>query len=161
MTGELKLACSRRHCSATPLKEGPASLDCLLRFSLTMHTGGHIFGKQPLGGALARIPLVLRECSPDLSQCQEGEKLQVTLDVPIVGVDPELVELVGTGSGRVEPYVAGLALPEFRTGGVGDEGKHQAIRLLSLPFADQLDAGSDVAPLVTAPKLKLASFGPE
>ena len=49
----------------------------------------------------------------------EGEKLEKPLDVPVVGVEPELVELIGTRPGRVEPDVPQFALAELGAGGRG------------------------------------------
>ena len=89
-------------------------------------------GEKPLRHALSRVLGVRRHGFGDLIQRQKGEQLEVPLDIAIVGVDPELIELVGTGLGRVEPDVAGLALPELGSRRVGNERKDQCRRSASL-----------------------------
>jgi hypothetical protein len=104
---------------------------------------------------------MLRHRRRDLIEAEEGEELEVALHVAVVGVDPELVELVRAGALRVEPHVAALALAELGPRGRGDQGEDHPVRLCALPPADQLDPGGDVPPLVAAAHLHLALLGPE
>ena len=67
----------------------------------------------------------------DLVEREEGEQLEVALDVAVVGVEPELVEVVRAGLLGVEPDVAGLALAELGARRRGEEREHQAVRLLA------------------------------
>ena len=145
---------------SSPLNSACARLHRLLGRLHPVHRGGHLARQQPLRRALPGIGRVLRHRGGDLIEPQEGEELEIPLHVPVVGVDPELVELVRTGARGIEPDVAGLALPELGAGGRGDEREDQPVRLAALPPADQLDPRGDVAPLVAAAHLELAALGP-
>ena len=70
---------------------------------------------------------------------QQREDADVTLGVLVADVEPELVELVGRGVARVEPYVAALGLAELRAVGLGDERAGDGERL---GFAAQSCGGS-------------------
>ena len=89
---------------------------------------------------------------------QQREDADVTLGVLVADVEPELVELVGRGVARVEPYVAALGLAELRAVGLGDEraGDGERLGFAAQLAADQLRTGGDVAPLVGAAQLHLA-----
>jgi hypothetical protein len=94
-------------------------------------------------------------------QPEEGEQLEEPFDVPVVGVQPELIEAVGAGALRIEPDVLALGLAELAAGGRREQGHHEAVHLPALPFADQVGARRDVAPLVAAAHLQLAAVGLE
>jgi hypothetical protein len=68
----------------------------------------------------------------DLLERQEGEELQVALDVPVVGVEPELIEMVGAGPLGIEPDVPRLTLAELGPARGGDQGEDEAVDLTAL-----------------------------
>src|SRR5438552_16881963 len=92
----------------------------------------------------------------------EREQLEVALDVGVVGVHPELVQLVRRRERGLEPERARLALAELGAGRRGDEWGDQAVRF-SPPFhpPDEIDAGGDVPPLIAAAHLDGAALAPE
>ena len=124
-----------------------------------MYRGGHLAGQHPLRLAPAGLRRVLGHRGGDPVEREEGEQLEVALDVAVVGIEPELVEVVGAGALGVEPDVAGLALAELGARGGRDERKDQAVHLPALALAHQLSARGDVAPLVAAAHLQLAALG--
>ena len=58
---------------------------------------------------------------------QEREVFQVADHVAVVGVDPELVEVIDAGAFRIEPDGAGFGLAELGAVGVGDERQREAV----------------------------------
>src|ERR1035437_9093864 len=94
----------------------------------------------------------------------ECEVFQVTDDIPVVGVDPELVEAIDARAFRVEPDGPGLGLAEFRAVGVGDKRQREAqrrrsksfVKRLATLFPTEINACCNIAPLITAPNLKHA-----
>src|SRR5262249_31354519 len=79
----------------------------------SVNPAGQLFGQQTVGGALPRVTRLLFHHPANLLERQKREKLEAPFQVAIVGVEPELVELVRTGLGRIEPDVPVLALPEL------------------------------------------------
>src|SRR5918995_875011 len=136
-----------------------AGADRLLRRGVPMNPRGDVPRQQTLGAALSRITGVLGEGIRYGLQREEGEKLQVAFHVSVIGVDPKLIELIRSGPGRIEPDVSSLALAELGSRGVGDQGENQTVCLVALPLSDQFDSGGDVAPLIAAADLKLATLG--
>jgi hypothetical protein len=94
----------------------------------------------------------------DFFACEEGEIFQVADDVAVVGVDPELVELVNACALRVEPDGARGRLAEFGAIRVRDEREREAEDVFAEFLAREVNAGGDVAPLVAAADLDL-KFG--
>ena len=88
---------------------------------------------------------------------QQRELQQVALDLAVVGLHPELAELVRAGLGGVEPDAA--RRPSCRTSSpsaFGQQRPGEAVaRLRPSGAADEVDAGGDVAPLVRAAHLEL------
>src|SRR5437764_475741 len=74
---------------------------------------------------------------------QEREALQVSHDVAVIRVQPELVEPEWPGPLRVEPDGAGFGLPELHAGCSLHQRPDQAMRLPPAHLSDQVDAGRD------------------
>ena len=138
-----------------------ARLDRLLGRWLAVYGAGYLPGQRPLGRAVAGVARLLRHHGRDAVEGQKGEELEVALDVAVVGIDPELVEVVRAGAFRIEPDVSCFALSELGSGGGGDQGKDQAVHLPPFAPFHQVAAGRDVAPLVAAADLKLAALRTE
>src|SRR5438093_177434 len=92
----------------------------------------------------------------DLRQWQEREVTQEAHDVGVGRVQPELVHLVRGRLPRIEPHRARLRLAELRAVALGHERQREAVCGPAVDAANQLDAGGDVAPLVTAAELDRA-----
>src|SRR5690348_3606608 len=69
---------------------------------LTMYQLRHLEGEQSLADTARRVVGLLPANRRDLVQRQEGEDLQVALDIGVFSVDPVLVQLVGRGHRRIE-----------------------------------------------------------
>src|SRR5690606_21029346 len=104
---------------------------------------------------------MFRHGGGNLLERQEGVDPEQALHVPVVGVEPELEELVGAGPRRVEPDVARFTLAELAAGGSGEGRRDQAVDLALLPPPDELDSGRDVAPRIAPADLQLAILVPE
>ncbi len=87
---------------------------------------------------------------------EESEYLKVFLRIAVRDIEPELVELIGTGPLRVEPYIAALGLAELSAIGFCDERAGEGIRLAAELATDEFGTGSDVAPLVASAELQTA-----
>src|SRR5690348_3006916 len=88
---------------------------------------------------------------------QEGEEFQITDHVPVVGANPELIKLVNTGPGGVEPNRARFSFAELGAISIGNEWQGQAVGGLSEFLARQIDTSGNIAPLIAATDLELAS----
>ena len=88
------------------------------------------------------------------------EHLEVAADVPVVGVEPELVEGVGTGHLGIEPDGPTLGLAEFGAVRLGDQRRRHRMHRASLDLANQFGAAGQIAPLVTAACLQGAAVPP-
>src|SRR5690349_3735312 len=76
--------------------------------------------------------------------------------IAIIRADPELVKLIDTRAPGIEPDRSGLGFAEFSAVGLGDERQGQAINGAAQFFSSEVDAGSDVAPLISAADLQFA-----
>ncbi len=101
--------------------------------------------------ALARLEL------RDPRGIEEREEAQVPHRVAVVGVQPELIELVRRRQRRIEPDGARLRLAELRARRRRDERHHQTVRLAAAHAPDQIHPGGDVAPLIAAAHLQRAA----
>lgn len=110
-----------------------------------------------MGGAAAGIGEVVLFERGDFVSGEEREEFEVADDVAVVGLDPELVELVDAGAARVEPDGAALGFSEFGAVGFGDERECQAPCAAVEFFANEVHACGDVAPLVAAADLEFAA----
>ena len=124
-----------------------------------MHHAGDFARQGLLKRAERRVFALLLSEFCDFLPGEEGEDLDVLLRVGIADIQPELVEFIGRGAGRVEPYVARFGLAEFAAVGLGDERTGQRESLAAGLAPDEFRAGGDVAPLVGSAHLQPAVPG--
>ena len=87
---------------------------------------------------------------------EEGEVLQVFHHIPVILVEPELVEFVGRGLLRIQPYGAAGGFAEFRAVCLQHEGNGKAVGIMDVfGLPEQFYAVGDVAPLVSTADLEL------
>src|SRR5215211_7232699 len=96
----------------------------------------------------------------DLGRVALTEHLQVLDHLFVLGVEEVLMEGVRRGHGRIEPYRAGLGLPELGSISFGEQRSGHGMHPGAVSATDQLDARSDVAPLVTPAELEAAPACP-
>ena len=121
-----------------------------------MNEAGNFFRQMFLGGAVFRMCLHLFIKGVDFFFRKESEIFQVLDDIPVVLVEPELVEFVGRGLFRVEPHGTAGSLAEFRTVCFEHEGDGQTEGFVAfISFSDEFNAVCDIAPLVGAADLQL------
>src|SRR4030095_11831829 len=77
-------------------------------------------------------------------------------NISVVRANPELVEAIDAGLLGIDPNRTLFCLPELASIGIGDEWMGKAKDIGAQFFAAQVDAGSNVAPLVAAADLQLA-----
>lgn len=88
--------------------------------------------------------------------CKESEIFQVLDDIPVILVEPELIEFIGRGLFRVEPHGAAGSLAEFCAVCFEHEGDGQSEGFMGfICFSDEFDAVCDIAPLVGTADLQL------
>ncbi len=126
-----------------------------------VHQRRQLLGERALRGpglrALLGLPLQLLQ----LLAGPEGQDAQVARDVPVVRVQPELVERVRRRHLRVEPDGAALALAELGAVRLGHQRRRQRVHGgVRLQPVDQVQAGREVAPLVAAALLERATVPP-
>src|SRR6185436_16766608 len=92
----------------------------------------------------------------DGTTIEKGEVLQICHDIPIVGVQPELIKAERRGTRRIEPDGTRFRLPELRARCRRHQRHDEPVRFLRAPLADQIDARGDVAPLIAAAQLECA-----
>ncbi|MNJ39095.1 hypothetical protein D3C77_339600 [compost metagenome] len=85
---------------------------------LAVHESGHFFGQRNLSLALMRLGLYLLGQRVDRLFIQEREVFQVLDDIAVIGIRPELVELVWRRFLRIEPNRAASRLTKLRTVGL-------------------------------------------
>ena len=131
-----------------------------------MASAVRIFAVNQIVAAFAKALCASREpgfsaccfSSASISSCdKKREVFQIANDVAVVGVDPELVKFIDACSFRVEPDGAGFGFAEFCAVGVRDERQRQAESRFAQFFADKINAGGDIAPLIAAADLQFAS----
>ncbi len=122
-----------------------------------MHQGGQFLGQRALGEAGGRALGGLALQLLDLRLRAEAEDPQEVGNVPVVRVQPELVEGVRGGQLGVEPDRAGLRLAELGAVRLDDQRRGQRVHGLAVGLADQVRAGREVAPLVAAAGLQRAA----
>ncbi len=93
---------------------------------------------------------------PDLVEGDEGEDPEEAADVPVVAVDPILVEIIRAELGGVQPDRALGRLAHLGAGGGGQEREGQGLGHPALDAADEIDPGQDVAPLIVPAHLQRA-----
>ena len=121
----------------------------------SVHPLGHVPGELSLDGPRARVLFVLDQELLDLLARLEREQLQVPLHVPVVGVHPELIELVRRRERGIEiDRRPRFRLAELGAGRRGDERVHETVRFAALETPDQVDSRRDVPPLVAAAHLQ-------
>jgi hypothetical protein len=117
---------------------------------------GHGFREGLMSHASAWIGGVLLLKRRDFIAGQECEKLQVTNDVAVIGVDPKLVEAIDAGLFGIDPDSTRHALAEFGAIGIGDKRECETEDLSTKFFAAEITAGGNVAPLIAAADLQFA-----
>ena len=117
-------------------------------------------GQRPLCLPRGRVLFSPLDERRDLVARLQREELQVAGDVAVIGVHPELVELVRRRQGRVEPDRPALRLAELRPRCRRDERRHETVCLAGLDATDQVDPRRDISPLVAAAHLDGACFLP-
>src|SRR5439155_18309853 len=75
---------------------------------------GHLDRQLRLRLAAARVLVMRLEQGLDLILRQQREQLEVALRVAVVGIHPELVQLVRRGEAGIEPDRPGFRLSELR-----------------------------------------------
>ena len=126
-----------------------------------MNHHGDFFGQTALQHAAAGILTVLFDEGIDSLFVQRGEYLDVALGIVVADVEPELIELVGSGALRVEPDVSALGLAEFLAVGLGDKRTGECeggLGVVAQCAANQFRTGGHVAPLVVAAQLQAHAF---
>ena len=117
---------------------------------------GNVVGQGTVRDPALRMSLLLDFQALDLCPVEERERSQVLADIPVVGVEPVLVEGEGAGSVRIEPDARARGrLAVLRATLIGQKRVAQGVReILSVAgaelLADQLQTGGHVAPLVGA-----------
>src|SRR5207237_6663392 len=91
----------------------------------------------------------------------QRKDLQIAFHVPVVRVDPELVEPVRRRECRVEPDRSGFALAELGSRSSRDERSDEPVRVAAVDAPDQVDARGNVAPLIAPAHLDAAMLGAE
>ncbi|MFM1944721.1 MAG: hypothetical protein RI897_3703 [Verrucomicrobiota bacterium] len=137
-------------------EEDLAGADGVLGGGFAVDHGGDFGGEGFMGFAGAGVGLVGGFELGDLILVEEGEELEVADDVTVVGIDPELVELVDGSFAGVEPDGAADGFAELAAIGIGDEGEDEAVGLSAEAFTAEVDAGGDIAPLVGSADLEFA-----
>src|SRR4249919_1573894 len=94
-----------------------------------MHARSYVASQGPLPLTLFRMFARRNVEGFDFIARHQREEPQVATDVAIVRVNPELIEFVGRGQLRVEPYRSRFRLAEFGTGRGGYEREGDAVRL--------------------------------
>ena len=80
-----------------------------------VNQAGHFFGEDALRFGLAAACLVFGFDGIDFFDGQEGKVFQEFIHIGIGDFQPELVELIGRGFFRVQPYRAAFGFAEFGT----------------------------------------------
>src|SRR5699024_112563 len=137
-------------------------VDDLAALFLTMHECGEFLGDGTLGSSSLRPLLGLPGQLLDLFTRTEAERPEVTDQITIVGIEPELVEGVRRGQFGVQPEVVpGFALTELGAIGLGEQmsgqGVRRAVRFVGVDTPNQVEPCSDVSPLVRAAGLQCAT----
>ena len=97
-----------------------AGLFRIFEGGLAMHHLRHFHGERLLGSAGFRMILRFRFKSFDRLFIKEGEELQVIDHVTVVGIEPELIELVRRGPLGIKPHGTAGSLAELGTVGFLD-----------------------------------------
>ena len=79
---------------------------------------------------------------------QRSKDFDIAFRIRVAYIQPELVEFIRRSISRIEPYIARFRLTEFTTIGFRNQRASQCISLSPIGAADQLGAGSNIAPLV-------------
>src|SRR3954462_12741613 len=90
----------------------------------------------------------------DLFARHHSKESQITTDITIVDVDPELVELIRRRALGIEPHASRFCLSEFRSRCVRNEREGERMRFTTVRPPNQLESCSNVSPLITAAALQ-------
>ena len=90
----------------------------------------------------------------NLLTAEQREVTQIFASIPVIDVQPELIELVRRRERRVQPYRASFRLAELRPRRRGDERQRRGLRVHALDLANQFHARRDVPPLIAAAHLQ-------
>src|SRR6218665_3551218 len=87
---------------------------------------------------------------------EEREHFEALDDVPVVGIEPELIHPVRAAQGGIQPDRITLAVLKLGTVRVRDERGSERVNGRSLDAVDKIGATCEIAPLVTAAGLQHA-----
>ena len=81
---------------------------------------------------------------------QRSEDLDVTFCIIIAHVQPELIELIRSGTLRIEPDITTLGLTELLTVALGNQrtGEREGFHLITQCTTDKLSTGGHITPLI-------------
>src|SRR4051794_16990800 len=106
-----------------------------------MHERGDLAGELALWVTLLRFRNAGRLELRDPWRVEEREELQVPTRVAIIGVEPELVELVRRREIRIQPDRPCLGLAELRPGCGRDQRHDDAVRFAAAYASNQVHPG--------------------
>ena len=116
--------------TTSPAKSFSAAALGLAHRRVAVHQPRHLARQRALRMPLLGLARARRlELRRSRARVEEREELQVPHRVAIVGVQPELIELVRRRQRRIEPDRARFGLAELRSRRRRDERQHQAVRL--------------------------------
>ncbi|RPK41748.1 hypothetical protein EES40_20220 [Streptomyces sp. ADI93-02] len=126
-----------------------------------VHQRRQLLRQRPLGRTRLRTLLGELLQLVELLTALEAEDAHVRRDVPVVHIQPELVERVRRRHLRVEPDGAALGLAELGAVGLHHQRRRQRVDVgARLQAVDQVDPRREVAPLVAAALLEGAAVAP-
>ena len=128
----------------------------LARLILAVRQSRRLERQAPLGRP--RVAAADRGDCADLVHRQQREEREKARHVAVVGIDPELVVVVGAGARGIEPDGPGGGLAHLRARGGRDQREGDAEGRRAAHAADQVDPGDDVPPLVAPAHLEAAAL---
>ena len=86
-----------------------------------MNHNGNLLCQTLLERTGTRILLVLLNKSINLLLGKGSEYLDIFLRIRVGNIEPELIELIGGGVFRIEPYISALSLSKLAAVGLSDQ----------------------------------------
>ena len=137
-------------------EEGFGDFLCLGKSSLAMDETGDFFGQFSLGISVFRMFCHFFLEIIDFFVGQEGEVFQVFHYIPVILIEPELIEFVGGSLLRIEPYGAAGGLAEFRAVRFQHERNGETEGIMDIfRLAEKVYAVRNISPLICPADLEL------
>src|SRR5687768_3411698 len=92
----------------------------------------------------------------NLSLAKKRKDPDPFLGIGILGIEPELIELIGSGPLRIKPNISLFSFTKFTSISLFYEGAGKCKCLAACLAPDQFAAGSDIPPLITSTHLEFA-----